>query len=150
MTATIILASFEQVQFIRDMPQLVGNGYLVETDNRAVTLPDETLDALAEVPADHDGHFDGTALWIGGTAYAIDGATEVRTGGWNKATRVFETIDREPYVPGCTGTGRPPRLRPALMVLSRAVALTTRTKPKPLGPSPATRRMRAARAARTS
>ena len=69
MTATITLTSPDQAQFIADMPQLAGNGHQVDVNGSTVTLTDDALEVLADLPEDNDGHFDGTAVYIGGTAY---------------------------------------------------------------------------------
>lgn len=69
--ATITVGTDEQAKFLAAMPQLVGNGHLVLVDGHAVTLSATALDRLADLPDDHDGHFDGLHVWIGGTRYPV-------------------------------------------------------------------------------
>lgn len=39
--------------------------------SRDVYLTDTALDALAALDDEHDGHFDGTYVWVGGSEYAV-------------------------------------------------------------------------------
>jgi hypothetical protein len=36
-----------------------------------VTMSNSALKTLATLPEDHDGHFDGTNIWIGGSEYPV-------------------------------------------------------------------------------
>jgi hypothetical protein len=69
---TVTLPGAEYAQYIAEMPQLAANGSRVEVDGATVTLGRDALDVLAGLADDYDGHFDGTCIWIGGSAYAVN------------------------------------------------------------------------------
>ena len=71
MDATVTLANEEMAEFLRDMPQLAGNGHTVTLDDDTATLTTDALATLADLPEDNDGHYDGTYIWIGGTEYRV-------------------------------------------------------------------------------
>lgn len=64
--ATVTLASADDAESLRD---LAAHGSTVE--ERTVSLTPTGLAALADLDDEHDGHFDGTHIWVGGTEYAV-------------------------------------------------------------------------------
>ena len=67
--ATITFPTKAKAKFIVEMPQL--NGQRVSRAGTTVYLNTTALAVLAEQPEDHDGHFDGTYVWIGGSEYPV-------------------------------------------------------------------------------
>lgn len=63
--ATINCGTAEQAEF------LAGMGHGAEADGTVVTLSEDTLAVLADLPADGDGHYDGRHVWIGGSEYRV-------------------------------------------------------------------------------
>lgn len=68
---TAILGGQEQAFWLAGMGTVVGSGHRVDVEGATVTLTGAALAVLAELPADHDGHYDGKHIWIGGTEYAV-------------------------------------------------------------------------------
>lgn len=100
-TSTVTLASTDDAQ---SLAQLVAGA---TTDGATVALSADALDTLAALDDEHDGHFDGTYIWIGGSEYPVALATEVagqayRITDHDDALRIYgdflgqaaETIDR--------------------------------------------------------
>lgn len=59
--------------FLAHMPQLLDDdGHNLEMVGARVTLTDAALEVLAGLPEDHDGHYDGTHIWIHGSEYLVE------------------------------------------------------------------------------
>ena len=112
MDATITFDSNDQAQFIADMPQLAANGHVVTVDGHTVTIDDEALAVLADIDPEHDGHYDGTHVWIGGSEYRVvrrtgrppldkDGTTRVSV---TMPISVVAEIDRRGFTHGDRST----------------------------------------------
>lgn len=54
-----------------------GNDYTRRIYGPSLTLGDDALAHLSEQPSDYDGHYDGHAVWVGGTAYPVDVVNDV-------------------------------------------------------------------------
>lgn len=68
---SVDLVTAERAEWLVDMPQLRGNGHRLILVGTAVELTADALEILADLPEDNDGHFDGGAIYIGGTAYPV-------------------------------------------------------------------------------
>jgi hypothetical protein len=81
MTATVTLADSSSAYLLAQLVvTLTGSGCStskVHRDNsRDVHLTDDHLDALSALDDEHDGHYDGTYIWVGGTAYKVSRAAK--------------------------------------------------------------------------
>jgi hypothetical protein len=65
--ATITFPSLDHVSYLRTT--IAGHAGTATVDDHTVTLDQDALDTLAELPDDADGHYDGRDVWIGGTPY---------------------------------------------------------------------------------
>lgn len=72
-SGVVRLSSTDQVDYLASMPQLTANGHRAEAiaNTVFVALSRDALDVLGDLEADHDGYYDGTHIWIGGTQYAV-------------------------------------------------------------------------------
>lgn len=66
---TVTLANEEDA---RSLAALIGqNGASAAFNGRTVTVDAAALAVLADLDAEHDGHFDGTYIWVGGSEYRV-------------------------------------------------------------------------------
>lgn len=56
------------VQSVTEWCSRIGEA---DWDESTVALSSRALEAMADVPDNIDGHFDGTHVWIGGTPYVV-------------------------------------------------------------------------------
>jgi hypothetical protein len=68
-TTTVTLASNDDAQSLTTL--LAIRGQTAGQDGATVTLTDEALSVLADLDDEHDGHYDGTHVWVGGTEYPV-------------------------------------------------------------------------------
>jgi hypothetical protein len=59
-------------QYIADTLTL-ALGARPQVDGSTITLTADDLAQLAALPEDHDGHYDGKLIWVGGTDYLVRG-----------------------------------------------------------------------------
>lgn len=67
----VVLANPEQATYLVDTVERISNGILLSADGATVYPTDDALGALADLDEHDDGHFDGRAIWIGGTDYPV-------------------------------------------------------------------------------
>lgn len=66
------LATIDRARFVAGLPELAGNGHVVDVDGRFILISRAALGVLAELPGDVDGHYDGVYVWVGGAEYAVE------------------------------------------------------------------------------
>jgi len=71
-TVTVTFASPEMASRVAGLHQ-IRDAQRVATAGKHVELSTDALEALAELPEDHDGHFDGRSIVVGGIAYPVEG-----------------------------------------------------------------------------
>ena len=68
---TADLSDTDNATWLAQLPELHGNGHTVDITGSRVTLTQATLDVLADLSDERDGHYDGSLLWIDGTGYTV-------------------------------------------------------------------------------
>jgi hypothetical protein len=72
--ATVVVPSSSLAVWLVDTVSLkIGDG--ATSIGFTVLLSWSAVTALGDLPADHDGHFDGQHVWIGGSEYAVSCVT---------------------------------------------------------------------------
>lgn len=71
MMHTVKLSTIAHAEYLRDCPELAGNGHVVDIDGTEAALSSDALEVLADFPGDADGHYDGQYIWIGGSEYEV-------------------------------------------------------------------------------
>lgn len=67
----IALGTPERAEFVAG---LLAANHDVTVDGSTVTLDADALAALAGLPGDHDGHYDGEYVWVGVFEYPVRAA----------------------------------------------------------------------------
>ena len=68
-TATVTLSNDADAVSLGALLARLGDE--VTVNGRTVTLDADALNTLADLDDEHDGHFDGTYVWVGGTEYVV-------------------------------------------------------------------------------
>lgn len=77
-TATVDFRDADRAAWFSQMAVFQANGFRPEADGATVTMSAAALDYLAEevsagrITDEHDGYYDGTYVWIGGTEYLVE------------------------------------------------------------------------------